>query len=211
MGPGRLAYGVTIAAGTIFRKDELRKNRLIFGGAAKSGNIAYTPGAYSSVKRIFINNVYYIANLLALKQWYQHVRIQFISDECPQELFEGALDKLDLAVAERIKRLGDFIKKISEFEPLRSDKIKKQHPVHVRKWPEISETINLKQNFAGDERLKNELIQSIQKISETENKDYLNTIKNLSPEVQNIGTQWLQGIVDDVVNEINNLIEEERF
>lgn len=210
VGPCRLAFGVTIAAGTILRKDELRKNRLIFGGAAKSGNIAHTPGAYSNAKRILDHNVYYIASLLALKQWYQHVRILFISEEFPQKLFEGALDKLELAVAERIKRLNDFIRKISEFETLRSGKTKEQHRALVQKWPKISETIKLKQNFAGDERLKNKLTQSVQKISETENKDYLKTIQKLSTRDQNIGTLWLQGIVDDVANGIKNLIEEER-
>lgn len=210
VGPSRLAYGVTIAAGTIFRKDELRENRLIFGGAAKSGNIAYTPGAYSNIKRIFNNNIYYIASLMALKQWYQHVRILFLGEDFSRPLYEGALDKLDMAVNERIKRLTDFIQKISEFTPMRSDAIKKQHQALVRKWPKISETIKLKQNFSGDERLKNQLIRSVQKISETENKDYLSTIKKLSTRDQNIGTQWLQGIVDDVVNGINNIVEEER-
>ncbi|MDA3897307.1 MAG: protein GlmU, partial [Desulfobacteraceae bacterium] len=52
VGPCRLAYGVTIAAGTIFRNDELRENRLIFGGASNTGKIAFTPVAYSNVKPI---------------------------------------------------------------------------------------------------------------------------------------------------------------
>jgi len=105
---------------------------------------------------------------------------------------------------------SDGFQKISEFTALRSDTIKEQHQALVQKWPKISETIKLKHNFAGDERLKNELIKSIQNTAKTENKDYLNTIQKLSTRDQDIGTRWLQGIVDDVANGIKNLVEEER-
>ncbi len=204
VGPSRLAFGVTIAAGTIFRMDELRENRLIFGGAAKNGNIAFTPGTYRNVKRIFNNNIYYIANLLALLQWYQHIRIQFLSDEFPRQLFEGVLDKLDLAVNERIKRLEDFLKKSSELNKVFSEKLKKQNNELVGQWPAIKEVIHAYQRTAGDDRLKNRLIQAIQKISEKIGNDYLEIIKLLSPEEKQNGTQWLQGIVDQMVNDINN-------
>ena len=35
VGPCRLAYGTTVAAGTIVRKDELRPGRLLYGGCAR--------------------------------------------------------------------------------------------------------------------------------------------------------------------------------
>src|SRR6056297_2959315 len=89
VGPCRLAYGITIAAGTICRKDEVRPNRLIFGGPDKGGNIAYSPGAYRNVKRLLTNNLIYISNLLALGQWYRQVRGLFISEIHPAALHEG--------------------------------------------------------------------------------------------------------------------------
>ncbi|MCD6584394.1 MAG: protein GlmU [Desulfobacteraceae bacterium] len=203
VGPSRLAYGVTIAAGTIFRNDELRENRLIFGGASKNGNVAFTPGAYSNIKRSFRNNLYYIANLLALLQWYQSVRCQFISDDFPVQLFEGVLDKLELAVNERTKRLEDFIIKTSEFKSS-SETLNKQNQRLAQQWPEIKDMINSYREKAGDDQLKNDFIKAIQK---TEKIDYLTTIKNLTPEDKNIGTQWLQGIVDQVVNGIIDQVE----
>ena len=74
VGPCRLAFGTTVAAGTICRKDELRSGRLIFGGPSKSGNIPYTPGDNRNIKRILTNNIVYISNLTALMHWYSHVR-----------------------------------------------------------------------------------------------------------------------------------------
>ncbi len=201
VGPSRLAYGVTISAGTIFRMDELRENRLIFGGASKSGNISYRPGAYSNVKRIFNNNIYYIASLLALIYWYQNVRFQFISDNFPEELFEGVLDKLDIAVNERIKRLDDFIIKLSKFK-IASEKIKKFNLELIEQWPEIKDLLNSYQKTAGDDQLKIDLIKTIQKDLKTKESDYLKVIEGLTPKNKNTGTLWLQGIVDQVVNGI---------
>ena len=64
VGPCRLEYGTVIAAGTIHRKDELRPDRLIFGGGGKSGNVPYDAGRYHGEKRILTNNIIYIANLM---------------------------------------------------------------------------------------------------------------------------------------------------
>ncbi|MGD9262241.1 MAG: protein GlmU, partial [Desulfobacterales bacterium] len=86
VGPCRLGYGITVAAGTIVRKDEPRCDRLIFGGEGKGGNIPFTPGRHRNDKRIIVNNTIYIANLIALKQWYYKVRTLFISEGFPESL-----------------------------------------------------------------------------------------------------------------------------
>ncbi|MDQ1331011.1 MAG: hypothetical protein QG578_1276, partial [Thermodesulfobacteriota bacterium] len=111
VGPCRLAFGTTIAAGTICRKDELRPGRLIFGGPARAGNIPYAPGDNRNIKRIMNNNIVYISNLIALMEWYSHVRSQFLSAEFPEALLKGMKEKLDSAIAERMKRLKGFCEK----------------------------------------------------------------------------------------------------
>ncbi|NQT10729.1 MAG: protein GlmU, partial [Desulfobacteraceae bacterium] len=97
VGPCRLAFGTVVAAGTIYRKDELRPQRLIFDKPGKGGNIAFTADAYRGIKRIVTNNIIYMANLTALMQWYIHVRTQFISDDFPEPLFVGLKEKLNMA------------------------------------------------------------------------------------------------------------------
>jgi len=206
VGPSRIAYGVSIAAGTIFRNDELRENRLIFGGASKSGNISFKPGAYSNVKRIFNNNIYYIASLLALLHWYKHIRFQFISDEFPKQLYEGVLEKLNLGIKERIKRLEDFILKSSDFI-LASEKLRKQSQVLAQQWPGIKNLFHSFQESDGEDQLKNNFIKTIQVSLNKHENNYLKTITNLTPEEKIIGTRWLQGILDQIVNEITDKIE----
>ena len=52
VGPCRIAYGTVSAAGTIVRKDQLKPDHLIIGGAGKGGSIPWKAGAISVSKRI---------------------------------------------------------------------------------------------------------------------------------------------------------------
>ena len=105
VGPSRLAFGTIIAAGTIYRKDQLRQDRLVFEGMPKGGNIPYTFGLYRNIKRIVLNNIIYIANLFALRQWYYQVRYLFISPNFSEYLWQGLNQTLEKAIKERISRL----------------------------------------------------------------------------------------------------------
>jgi len=106
VGPLRVGYGNIIAAGTILRKDIDEENKLIFG-KGMSGEIKdRNPNSYPSISRIVGNNILYLANLVALEQWYMHVRQPFFNkQEFGDLVYAGAMDKLSSAKKERIKRL----------------------------------------------------------------------------------------------------------
>jgi UDP-N-acetylglucosamine/UDP-N-acetylgalactosamine diphosphorylase len=184
VGPIRLAFGTTVAAGTICRKDELRPGRLIFGGLSRSGNIPYTPGDNRNMKRILANNIIYISNLTALMHWYSHVRYEFISADFPEPLLEGLKKKLDSAISERLKRLREFCEK-------NEDTAKS-----IQMWDEM------KNCFASEERLdeavKNRdlFLEKIHAGIMKSGKEYLSVIKNLKDDESSLGTNWLQAIVD---------------
>ncbi|MFO7838863.1 MAG: protein GlmU [Desulfosalsimonadaceae bacterium] len=206
VGPCRLGYGVTVAAGTICRKDETRSNRLIFGSSGQGGNIAYKPAAYSNVKRILMNNLIYIGNLLALGQWYRHVRSRFISERYPGLLHEGLVTVLDKAVAERIRRLDDFIDNLGG----------KDKSALTAKKLEIREILGSYQGLEDIcpremraersrflEGLQQDLQQEANQLS-----PYLGTIKSLAPSVKNCGSRWLQTVVDQVVQAVLDVVPE---
>jgi len=141
-----------------------------------------------------------------LLQWYQHIRFQFISDEFPKQLYEGVLEKLNHAIKERIKRLEDFISKSSEFQ-LASEKLKKQSQLLAQQWPEIKNRLCSYQESDDENPLKNMFIKTIHISKNTHKNNYLKTIKRLTSEEKDLGSQWLQGIVDQVVNEITDKIK----
>jgi len=208
IGPCRLTFGTTIAAGTINRKDELHPGRLIFGGAAKRGSIPFTPGVYRSEKRIVINNIIYISNLMALMQWYTHVRSMFISPDFPQSLLDGLIEKLSMAIKERVNRLGELCLKMPNPEITKdtSEKLMRQKNELHNRWPEMEDAFKTCQNKEGDIGLKDKFLETINRAITKSGKNYIPAIKSLSPANATQGTKWLQGIVDDIATQIIEMI-----
>ena len=189
VGPVRLAFGTTVAAGTILRKSELRPDRLIIGGAAKAGNIAFQPGRFSATGRIIKNNLVYIANLMALHQWYRRVRSLFVGQRFPETLLAGLLENSRLAVAERTRRLKELGDKMAQ----------SGDGAFSERWPALDEALQRQLDSAGDLRMCESFLETVTSMLGREGKDYLAVIKALSLQATEQGTAWLQGIVDDTV------------
>jgi UDP-N-acetylglucosamine/UDP-N-acetylgalactosamine diphosphorylase len=186
VGPIRLDYGTTVAAGTILRKDELRPNRLIFGEAGKAGNVANRAGRYSDVSRIARNNLYYIANLLALRHWYRDVRALFIGDRFPDAFIEGLLQTLDSGIAERMRRLNEFFEKAKAGGD----------SAPAGAWPSIEEEILRRKEDGGDSRLRDSFKEKVLSAIARTGKNYIDAIQGLGADESGLGSAWLQGIVD---------------
>ncbi len=188
VGPCRLAFGTVTAAGTIYRKDELRPNRLLFERGGRGGSVPFTPGRYQQSKRIITNNIIYIANLLALRQWYLKVRSLFISDDFPQPLFEGLKNNIELAIGERIKRLGDYFRKLPD-------------AALANRWDDLGTTLDTMQAFEGEQQAMDTFLEQISTAIRQYGSEYITIIKKLAPNDAETGTAWLQGIVDQVTSE----------
>jgi bifunctional UDP-N-acetylglucosamine pyrophosphorylase/glucosamine-1-phosphate N-acetyltransferase len=206
VGPCRLEFGTVIAAGSIFRKDESRPERLLFGSMGKGGDMPFTPGIYYNIKRITVNNIIYIANLIALEHWYAHVRSQFISNDFPEPLFDGLKEKLDMAIGERIHRLKALSQKMSDSvrayqqhaKENTSPLILQQKNELYKKWTELEENLKAKRNAVEKTSLRDVFLEKINLGIKTSGKDYISVIKGLSIEDTKAGTAWLQGIVDHI-------------
>ncbi|MCP4372413.1 MAG: protein GlmU, partial [Deltaproteobacteria bacterium] len=195
IGPCRLTFGTMIAAGTINRKDELNPGRLLFGGEGKSASIPFTPGVYRSEKRIVINNVIYIANLMALMQWYNHVRSMFISQDFSQPLLDGLIEKLNMAIKERVKRLGELCLKMPDFDISKetSEKLIRQKNELHDNWPEMEDMLKTIQNQEGNLNIRDLFLEAINRGIRNSGSDYIQVIKTLSLGNAIQGTKWLQG------------------
>jgi len=214
VGPCRLEFGTVIAAGSIFRKDELRPERLLFGGMGKGGNIPFMPGKYYNIKRITVNNIIYIANLIALEHWYTHVRSQFLSDDFPETLFDGLKEKIDMAIGERMHRFKALSQKMSDsvrtyqYHAKENDSrlVLKQKNELFKRWNELEENFKSQRNTEEKTSLRDIFLGKIDIGIKTSGKDYISVIKGLSIEDKNAGTGWLQGIVDSITSEALKII-----
>lgn len=214
VGPSRLEFGTVIAAGSIFRKDELRPERLLFEGLGKSGNIPFMPGKYYNIKRITVNNIIYIANLIALYHWYTHVRSQFLSDDFPEPLFDSLKEKLDMAIAERIHRfkalsqkMSDFVKAYQDHEKESESRLVLQQKKELyKRWTDLEENFKSHRDTEEKTSLRDIFLEKVDIGIKTKGKDYIAVIKGLSIEDKNTGTGWLQEIVDSITAEALKII-----
>jgi UDP-N-acetylglucosamine/UDP-N-acetylgalactosamine diphosphorylase len=214
VGPCRLAFGTVIAAGAIYRKDELRPDRMLIQGAGKGGNLPFVPGVYRGLKRIVLNNIIYIGNIVALNQWYRHVRSQFISDEFSPHLLKALVEKSQMVIDERIHRLEDLANKMPESMANQKNRLKKDAPSRtmVQQSELYERMVDIKSIFksmsddGGDIRVRDTFLESLPSYLKTHVKDYISVINSLDSKTKYIGTQWLQGVVDSTVSKVLEVI-----
>ncbi|MBS0014243.1 MAG: protein GlmU, partial [Desulfobacterales bacterium] len=185
VGPCRLAFGTVIAAGTICRKSETRPGRLIFGGPARSGNVPYTGASgVGGLLGIVSNNLYYLANLRALEQWYHYVRRLFVSDYMPEALFQGLTATLADCIQERIKRLGHFAQKVA--------------PDHMGPyWDRLESRLQVPAEQMDLPEKRDPFIRGLrERMASLNNPDYIQLIQDLDKDLAAAGTEWLQALAD---------------
>jgi hypothetical protein len=204
VGPVRLGYGTVIAAGTVWEEDCPQGGMLLKGSALRSER-PHHPGLYCEVRRKVANNLLYIGNLAALRQWYTHVRRPFLQTrEGGAALYEGALEILDGAVEERIVRLRALAAKMEESilvaGKLQPEKKRAAQPEQKRdllqNWPEAEKRLA---GLADDSIGENGRRHFLNIIDERLSKgavDYIDFIRALDRESTDAGTAWLQSVVD---------------
>ncbi|MBW2673300.1 MAG: UDP-N-acetylglucosamine pyrophosphorylase [Deltaproteobacteria bacterium] len=221
VGPVRIGHGTVIAAGSVYRNDCPEGGKLLTGGAGAGAQKDFYRGLYCNVGRKVRNNIYYIANLIALKQWYLHVRLPYFKAwEFGPELCEGAIEKLDMAIGERVKRLKAFSGNMAESTRIARDienmrktdmDLRLEEEVSLS-WPRIEEYLRYKAEndalkYNPDDFLVRLKIHSWGKRKELwKEGGYVRIIHPLDKKTKALGTAWLQGIVDLITQEVFKII-----
>jgi UDP-N-acetylglucosamine/UDP-N-acetylgalactosamine diphosphorylase len=125
--------------------------------------------------------------LFALREWYRHVRRIFISSRFPEALWQGLIKTLDLGLDERFKRLRAYI------NGLGGSTLEDQYRVFEQQYHERDQEL-------GDLKLRDQFMHQLEPFKSQQG-NYVETIKALPYETAQIGTLWLQGIVDEVSTE----------
>ncbi|HJX33788.1 MAG TPA: hypothetical protein VJ373_01300 [Desulfatiglandales bacterium] len=207
VGPLRMGYGNVVAANSVLRNDIPGDNKLIVGKTHPGKTINFKPRAYPNIRRIVENNIIYISNLMALEEWYIHVRRPFLeSQEFGKLIFAGLVDKLSLAKKERIRRLQVLAEKA---------KISREHDEEINE--EIAGRNEFSDRFLEIEGLFSESIQdrTIEKYRDNflsafnkagSESNYITSIQGLPAHISEKGTAWLQRIVDSFCKKTKEII-----
>jgi len=145
---------------------------------------------------------------MALMQWYNHVRSMFVSKDFPQSLLDGLNEKLNMAIKERVKRLGELCLKMPDPDIGKetSERLMRQKNELRDRWSEMEEAFKTNKNKKGDLSIRDLFLETINRGIKKSGRDYITVIKGLSVENATQGTQWLQGIVDDITAQVIEII-----
>lgn len=186
VGPVSIGYGAVVMAGTILRKD-IAGGKLVGGGttAVERDRSRAHPG---DRERKIWNNILYLANLVALRRWYEEIRgLFFERSEFGVEMKQGALTILDAALDERLLRLREFIDTAKERDP----------SFREPRWDEAAAVLAPGRGVNVGREERDTFMRIVEKKIQGNGADYLKVIKGLGPEEASLGTAWLQAVVDE--------------
>ncbi len=208
VGPVNIAYGCMTAAGSIIRKSELKNDRLILGGGFRDFSMPKQASVYKNVPHIFNSSIQYIASLISLKSWYRLIRPLFSKDALSTYLVKGLQDTLNQCIKERIHRFTIFCEKLNISKKILLEKHTnstnniQSHDTALNK---IQMALDVFDNEYENTNisLKNEsFIKCVDKKATKLDKDYISTIRHLTGEEQESGTQWLNSIRQNIVKNL---------
>jgi bifunctional UDP-N-acetylglucosamine pyrophosphorylase/glucosamine-1-phosphate N-acetyltransferase len=209
VGPLRMGYGNVIAANSVLRNDFIEDNRLIVGKTHPGKIIDYKPKIYSNLRRVLENNIIYIANLIALEEWYIHVRQPFFdTQELGRLIFDRLLDKLALARKERIKRLKVLAEKVkgSSKDDAGTKTKPKGRGELFEKFSDIEALFAKAMENSVIDRYRDGFLSASEKARSEKGTNYIAVIQGLPANVSQKGTVWLQGIVDSFCEKTKEII-----
>jgi UDP-N-acetylglucosamine/UDP-N-acetylgalactosamine diphosphorylase len=195
VGPVRLGYGTVVAAGSVLLEDVLEDGQLVAAVPPPGFKRDRRPHTYRNLVRVVRNNIIYLANLIALEQWYRSVRQPFFArQELGALIYEAALETLVAAKAERVKRLAAMAAKMPESTPA---------GLEFREQAEAACAL-----FRGDPEVPGgrTFLDSLRPTEAACVGNYLETIQGMPPEVRAAGILWLQEIVDALCDEADDLL-----
>jgi len=209
VGPLRMGYGNVVAANSVLRNDFLEDNRLVIGKTYSGKTIAFRPKAYPGIRRIVENNIIYLANLMALEQWYVQVRQPFFDkQEFGRLIFAGLLEKLALAKKERMKRLQILSEKakISSEHNIESNRETTGRNEFYGKFAEIEELFSRDVKDGIIETYRDDFLTALEKTRNRSEISYIATIQGLPTDISAKGTLWLQSIIDAFCEKTKNIM-----
>jgi bifunctional UDP-N-acetylglucosamine pyrophosphorylase / glucosamine-1-phosphate N-acetyltransferase len=200
-GPVRVAYGTVVAAGCILRDDVLEEGRLVMVGPHREAKRRYVPRTYGSLVRVMRNNMIYLANLVALEEWYRAVRRPFFAgQELGDLIYEGALSVLAGAKVERLERLQAMAVKVPASHRCSAEL------AGLKALAEVfgiggrpAEMRGMGVEGAGSVAASRDAFIAGFRQAAAGESSYISAVRGLTPALSGQGVQWLEQVVDSLV------------
>ncbi len=199
VGPLRIGFGNVVSAGSILRKDFRNKNRLIMEKPHRGGELPFVFNRYAGLAQTVEKNLFYLAGLTALEQWYRYVRRDFLNEEAlGYRIYNGALDTFGIARGERIKRLKALAEKMPDSaHEEKSMNTKNRKLEFFARVDEACSVFEVEKAMPSGHEHRDRFLEALDiRRSETEG-GYIRVIQSLSEGERAHGIRWLEAVMDD--------------
>jgi UDP-N-acetylglucosamine/UDP-N-acetylgalactosamine diphosphorylase len=167
---------------------------------------SFHPNWYSGLPRVVENNVLYMANLVALEEWYRHVRRGFfLAQEFGDLVYAGGLDKLALAKKERIKRLQAVAEKMPASVE-QKEHTEKAAGVKLEFHQKIGEFCHVLDSDIGGKHGVEHRDRFLAGLPNVREINYLSAVQGLSEAVSEEGTLWLDAIIHAICRQASAIL-----
>ncbi|MDO4411743.1 UDP-N-acetylglucosamine pyrophosphorylase [Cutibacterium sp.] len=195
VGPVATGFGTVVGAGSILRDDVPDDDQLILTAAPAGRQRPVSPASYHKLDRIIAHNVTYLGNLSALQAWYRQIRRLFMSrDRLSGLVWKGAVDNLDSARTERVKRLKSLIGKVQPTDTGRTQLVNNCD-------------IFLSSLSAVDAPAPADVVRLCGAAANS-GADYLDVIQGFDPATREAVVEWLGGIVSAQQSQAQEVVDQ---
>ncbi len=201
VGPVQVAYGTVVAAGSVLRSDVPQPDQLIIVGPPTTMQAPFVADDYRNLNRLLGKNVGYVAQLRALRAWYEHARAPFFAAQPLGELvFEGAVQMLASAQAERLSRLRRLVAQVRPDDADRAALADRIGPMCA-----VFEGRGADAPAVGVAANPPSALRSALGEAAGSGTDYITAVQGLDREVAASGSEWLSAIVEESWSALTDL------
>jgi len=207
VGPSKITYGVVIPAGQIFRGNAEKANHVCTSATPKKMCFPYDARVYKKINRLVRNNLDYVGNIYALREWYKMIRQPIMQAAGDGYCYEGALRVLKIILNERLKRLDQLkdnlersIKQLTG-QP-QSESFLTEQCRFVDHWDAMKERIEC---VLDSNKVHDECKQVQDALCEQKGKRFTDRIHALTPDQKTCISDWLSGLVKDIVSDYTSV------
>jgi UDP-N-acetylglucosamine/UDP-N-acetylgalactosamine diphosphorylase len=206
VGPSRLGFGTVVAAGEVWHGDSPEGGKLLRAGKEMPTEQNFHLGLYFDIQRRVVNNVLYYANLMALRLWYIHVR-DFLAAPDEKNLMDRARTVIDGTAAERLSRFRILAEKMEESVEFGKTRLPEENRRQIlerqiefrERWNDLAGSLTSRREESVGVKKREEFLNDLVGIKKMAAEDYLNSIAALDKAAVSRGSDWLEAVVNDVV------------
>lgn len=207
VGPLSVGYGAFLGPGQVYRKD-VGPNGFVLGEPPLPPELLsreqdFDPQVLSGLGRRLKKNVLYLGNLVALHQWYHHVRALFAGGawQTPyasaQALVAGAIHERLNQLDKLMKALPESILRLKQRQP--DGRAVVEQTQLWQSWPALREGLGHWNQLSGDGSQRDRLLEGLSRAAGPGR--YLPVVQGMSPALKQAAQAWLESLIQNLTRD----------